>query len=187
VTRWAVFFDRDGVLTEVVMRGVTAGSARTLDELMPIPGGRAAVEAVHAAGGMAIVVSNQPDVARGLLAPDCLEEMNRRLVADARVDAVLVCPHDGSEGCRCRKPSPGLLLDAADRFGLDLGACWMIGDRWVDVAAGEAAGARTVLLPQAYSWDATSGGALPRDLAATRTADDVAAAVRIVLDERERA
>jgi D-glycero-D-manno-heptose 1,7-bisphosphate phosphatase len=182
-----VFFDRDGVLTEVVMRGTKAGSARTLDELAPMPGARAAVAAVHAAGGMAIVVSNQPDVGRGLLAVDCLEEMNGRLVADAGVDAVLVCPHDGAEGCRCRKPLPGLLLEAADRFGIDLGASWMIGDRWVDIAAGEAAGLGTVLLPQPYSWDATSGGGPPGDLSATRTAKDVADAVRTVLAERERA
>jgi D-glycero-D-manno-heptose 1,7-bisphosphate phosphatase len=175
--RWAVFFDRDGVLTEATLRDGKPASPRSMAELVILPGAAEAVRAVHEGGGLAIVVTNQPDVDRGLLPPLELDRMNTELREVLGVDDVVACVHGGSEGCECRKPGPGLLLGAAAIHGIDLARSWMVGDRWVDVAAGAAAGVSTMLLDRPYSWDRTSTHAPPPGLRPTATCDTLAEAV----------
>jgi len=179
--RWAVFFDRDGVLTEATPRDGKPASPRSLAELAFLPGAAEAVRAVHDGDGLAIVVTNQPDVGRGLLPPVDLERMNSELHSVLGVDDVVACVHGGFEGCECRKPGPGLLLGAAAVHGIDLARSWMVGDRWVDVAAGAAAGVSTVLLDRPYSWDRTSTHAPPPGLRPTATCDDLAGAMALIV------
>ena len=97
-----------------------------------------------------IIVTNQPDVARGMLARDVVEAMHERLRAEVEIDDVLVCWHDDADGCACRKPKPGLLLEGAERHGVDLTKSFMVGDRWRDVEAGLRAGCRTVWIDCGY-------------------------------------
>jgi D-glycero-D-manno-heptose 1,7-bisphosphate phosphatase len=98
-----------------------------------------------------VVVTNQPDVARGLQTREHVEEMNRHVLKHLPVLEVLACYHDSGDDCACRKPRPGLLLEAAKRWRLDLPRSVMVGDRWSDVAAGQAAGCTAVLIVTPYS------------------------------------
>ncbi len=145
----AVFLDRDGVLTRLVRRGGRRLSPRTLGEFAVLPTARPAVRALRRAGWLVIVVTNQPDVARGALAPETLERMHHRLRRAVPVDAIYACPHDDADGCDCRKPKPGLLRQASSEWGIGLRASFLVGDSWKDIAAGRAAGCSTILVGEA--------------------------------------
>lgn len=169
--RPAVFLDRDGVLNEVRMAGPVVAGPRSVAELVIAPGARAALTRLKEAGFLLIVVSNQPDVARGDMSTDALEEIGRAVRRALPVDQILVCPHDARDACPCRKPLPGLITAGAARCGADLGASCLVGDRWVDLAAARAAGIGALLLRRAWSWQPTSAGAPPEDLVADYAAD----------------
>ncbi|MCL6566859.1 MAG: HAD-IIIA family hydrolase [Acidobacteriia bacterium] len=142
--RPGVLLDRDGVLVRLVWRAGRWVSPRQLAEFALLPGAAAAVARLRAAGLPVVVVTNQPDLARGLLEKQTLAEMHRRLAAQLGVDAIYVCPHDDADGCACRKPRPGLLLAAARDFSLNLRRSFLVGDSWKDIAAGRAVGCLTV-------------------------------------------
>ena len=103
-----------------------------------------------AAGFRLVVVTNQPDVARGTVDRGAVEEMNERLSRELELDDVRVCWHDDGDECDCRKPQPGLLIDAMRELGAESGDCVIVGDRWRDVEAGRRAGCRTVLVGDGY-------------------------------------
>jgi D-glycero-D-manno-heptose 1,7-bisphosphate phosphatase len=148
--RPAVFLDRDGVLTRShVVDGVPRGAVG-LDDLELLPDAAAACAALDGAGLPLVVVTNQPDIARGTLDAGVVDAQHRELRRLLPLLEIVVCPHDDPDGCACRKPAPGMLLDAAARHGLDLGASVMVGDRWRDVDAGRAAGCRTVFVDRGY-------------------------------------
>jgi D-glycero-D-manno-heptose 1,7-bisphosphate phosphatase len=122
-----------------------------LDELDVYPEAAPSLRRLQAAGFTLVVVTNQPDVARGKQSKDVVHEINRELRRQVPVAAVYVCFHDDADECRCRKPAPGLLFDAAHDLGLDLSRSFMVGDRWRDVEAGRRAGCRTVHIDRHYS------------------------------------
>jgi len=102
-------------------------------------------------GGFAlIVVTNQPDVARGRLSREDVEAIHDLLRRRLPLDDVRVCYHDDTDGCECRKPKPGMLLEAARDFGIDPERSYMVGDRWRDIEAGRRAGCRTVFIDYGY-------------------------------------
>jgi D-glycero-D-manno-heptose 1,7-bisphosphate phosphatase len=155
----AVFFDRDGVLVETVTTPDGKRAAWSQEEFRVIPGAREAVERATAAGYMAIVVTNQPDVALGRLERREAEHLNALLLSSIpTLTGVYACFHAEIDGCPCRKPRAGLLLEAADQQDIDLDASWLIGDRWVDITAGQTAGCRTILVQHADSWSPTTSG-----------------------------
>lgn len=145
--RPAIFLDRDGVLNEcwVDDEGVSHPPA-SVAELVVIPGVPEACRRLRDGRFALVMVTNQPDVARGIQRRETVEAMNDALVRRLNLDAAMTCFHDANDGCGCRKPKPGMLLRAAEELELDLTASYMIGDRLTDVAAGKAAGCRTVLL-----------------------------------------
>jgi D-glycero-D-manno-heptose 1,7-bisphosphate phosphatase len=146
VMRAAVFLDRDGLLIASHEEdGVPRPPADPADVRL-LPGVREACERLRAAGYLLVVATNQPDVARGTQSRTRVEQINERLRAQLPLDDIVVCYHDDADGCACRKPKPGLLLEAATRWRIDLGRSFMVGDRWRDVEAGAAAGCRTVLV-----------------------------------------
>ena len=152
----AVFLDRDGTLNRYV------GFLRSTDELTLIEGAAEAVKRINSSGYLAVVVTNQPVIARGEVTVSELEEIHNKLetllgLEGAYIDAIYYCPHHphkGYEGeipelkfdCDCRKPKPGMLLDAAKDFNIDLSSSWMVGDSENDIAAGRSAGCRTALI-----------------------------------------
>ena len=173
-SRPAVFLDRDGVLNAVVMRDGKAASPRSLAELALTPGAADDLAALAGAGYQLFVATNQPDVARGLMAAQTLDEINRRVGEALPIAAFGVCAHDNADACDCRKPKPGLLLSLAREHGIDLARSWMVGDQDRDIACGRAAGCRTVLLQRAYNSGAAAGS--------TCVAESLSQAVRQILN-----
>lgn len=142
----AVFLDRDGVVTEAVVRDGKPYPGTTI-----LPGVPDALARLRAAGFTLVVVTNQPDVARGTIARSEVEGVHERLRTELGLDAVYACFHDDADHCACRKPAPGMLLDAARDLGIDPKASFMIGDRWRDIEAGQAAGCRTIFVDREYA------------------------------------
>jgi D-glycero-D-manno-heptose 1,7-bisphosphate phosphatase len=146
----AVFFDRDGVLNEAIVRDAKPYPPQGLEEFVLVPHAETTLQRLRASGFMLIVVTNQPDVARGKQSQAVVDAMHERLREHLPLNDVLVCYHDDPDDCACRKPKPGLLLDAAKRHGIDLGASYLIGDRWRDIEAGVRAGCKTVWIDHLY-------------------------------------
>ncbi|MBX9810879.1 MAG: HAD family hydrolase [Burkholderiales bacterium] len=150
MSRRAVFLDRDGVINRAVVRKGKPYPPAGLEELEILPGVGEALARLKAAGFVLVVVSNQPDVARGTTARDAVETINAKLAESLPVNDFRVCYHDSSDSCDCRKPKPGMLLAAARDHGIDLSSSFMVGDRWRDVEAGRRAGCRTLFIDYAY-------------------------------------
>ena len=148
--RRAVFLDRDGVVVRALVRDGLPRSASSLEELEILPDAEGACFALKEAGFVLVVVTNQPEIARGTLAPETVARQSDVLREALPLDEVVVCPHDDGDGCDCRKPKPGMLLAAAARLGVDLGSSFMVGDRWRDVEAGRRAGCRVVFVDRGY-------------------------------------
>ena len=151
LTRKAVFLDRDGVLNRAIVRDGSPYPPRTVAELEIPADVPQAVSAFKAAGFELIVVTNQPDVARGKVSREIVEAINDRLMEHLHLDRILTCFHDDRDNCRCRKPKPGFLHQMREELGIDLKQSFMVGDRWRDIEAGRAAGCRTVLIDHGYS------------------------------------
>ncbi len=159
--RRAVFLDRDGVLNEAMIRDSRAYAPLTLEDFRLVEGAGAQVGRLRRAGLVPIVFTNQPEIARGALAPEILDRMHERLRAAVPVEDVLVCAHDPDDGCACHKPKPGMLHAAAARWDLDLQGSFVVGDRWRDIDAGRAGGCYTVLIERPYSQCATAHTSVP--------------------------
>jgi D-glycero-D-manno-heptose 1,7-bisphosphate phosphatase len=179
--REAVFLDRDGTLIEEV------NYLSSPEQVRLIPGATEAVRRLNETDTLVVVVTNQAGVARGYFPESRVAEVHAHLSAllaerGARIDAYYHCPHHPTEGvgayrmsCDCRKPQPGLLFTAARELGIDLSRSWMIGDKFCDARAGEAAGCRTLLVRTGHGRD------LPDDVNAVA---DVYEAVAMLLGER---
>jgi D-glycero-D-manno-heptose 1,7-bisphosphate phosphatase len=151
-----VLLDRDGALNREMGRGV-----RSWQEFEFLPGVLRALRRLAALPVPIVVVSNQAAIGRGWVSADTVAGIHRRMLravrrAGGRIDDVMVCPHAPEAGCLCRKPRPGLLLGAAQKYGFDLRRAVMVGDSHRDVQAAQAAGAIPVLV--------RSGHAVPPDL-----------------------
>ena len=146
----AVFLDRDGVLNEATIRNGKPYPPRDLSELVITHGAGAALEGLKREGILLIVVTNQPDVARGKANRADVDKINAQLADILPLDAIEVCEHDDKQECDCRKPKPGMILRAQERFGVDLARSFIVGDRWRDTEAGRRAGCRTILIGDGY-------------------------------------
>jgi D-glycero-D-manno-heptose 1,7-bisphosphate phosphatase len=147
----AIFLDRDGVIVVPEFRGGRSFAPVRLRDYRFYPGVPAALSRLKAAGYLLVVVTNQPEVGRGLIAEEVMTEMHRRLRSSFPVDSIKICCHTAADGCTCRKPKPGMLLEAASELGISLADSYMIGDRGTDVEAGRAAGCRTVFIDIGYT------------------------------------
>jgi len=147
----AVFLDRDGVINRAVVRDGKPYPPANLAALEILPGVTDAMQALHKAGWLLIVVTNQPDVARGTTSQADVEAINKHLQQGLPIDEFRTCYHDGVDGCDCRKPLPGALLAAAAMHDIDLTASYMVGDRWRDTEAGERAGCKTIFIDYGYA------------------------------------
>ena len=146
----AAFLDRDGVLNDVHLVYGVPHPPSSPSELELLPLVIEACQTLHAAGIRLVVVTNQPDIARGTTTRAAVDEINDELRRVLPLTDVVVCPHDDTDGCGCRKPRPGMILDAAAKHGIALGRSVMVGDRWRDIAAGRAAGVANVFVDHNY-------------------------------------
>lgn len=142
----AVFIDRDGVVNRVVVRHGRPHPPNSLDEVEFFSGVAEAVQSLHFAGYSVVVVTNQPDVATGVQSREVVESIHAKIRLLFAVDDIKVCYHVDQDGCECRKPKPGLLLEAAYERSLNLAKSYMVGDRWRDIESGKAAGCKTILV-----------------------------------------
>lgn len=147
----AVFLDRDGVINRSFVVDGRPIAPRVFSDFRLLPGAGRSIAALKRNGFMIAVVTNQPDVAKGLIDAPELSRMNQRLLDELGVDLVKVCPHAQDAGCGCRKPAPGMLRQAARELRVALAGSYMVGDRWSDVAAGSAAGCYTIKIERGYS------------------------------------
>ncbi len=146
----AVFLDRDGVLNKTILCNNRPHPPRTPAELEILGGVETACRQLKSAGFLLICVTNQPDIARGTADEGTVRALNDTIRDLLDLDDFRVCPHDDGDDCPCRKPRPGMVLDAANDFDIDLSSSTMVGDRWKDIDAGLAAGCRTVFIDHHY-------------------------------------
>ena len=149
--RRAVFLDRDGVINRAFVRDGKPFPPPTPQELEILPGVPEALRELKANGFQLLLVTNQPDVGRGKLSVQTLGAMHEDLRAHLPLDDILVCCHTDQDKCDCRKPMPGMIIEAARKHNIDLAASFMVGDRWRDIDAGYNAGCKTILIDYGYS------------------------------------
>ena len=147
----AIFLDRDGVINRAVVREGKPYPPENLAALEILPGVPDAMRLLRDAGWLLVVVTNQPDVARGTALRADVEEINQYLQGHLPINKIYTCYHDSIDCCSCRKPSPGAILYAAKIYEVDLSNSYMIGDRWSDIEAGERAGCKTIFIDHRYS------------------------------------
>jgi D-glycero-D-manno-heptose 1,7-bisphosphate phosphatase len=146
----AVFLDRDGVLNQAVVRNGKPYPPANAAQLVLTPNAKEALQELKTQGFLLLVVTNQPDVAKGITTQAAVEEINRKLSSELPVDEVFVCYHQDSDNCDCRKPKPGMFLEGAGKHNVDLAESFTVGDRWRDVEAGQNAGCRTIFIDGGY-------------------------------------
>ena len=138
----AIFLDRDGVINQSIVIDGKPFAPTKLEDFYILPGVIEALQRLKDAGLKTIVVTNQPDIATGNQTWKSLNEIHDFLSMKCKVDMIKVCSHTSEQLCSCRKPNPGLLIQAAQELEVDLSECFMIGDRWVDIEAGQRAGCK---------------------------------------------
>ena len=171
--RRAVFVDRDGVINRAVIRNGRSYPPGSLAELEILPGVARALAELRAAGFLVIVATNQPDVGSGKQRREVVEAMHARLREQLPLDDIRVCYHVDGDNCSCRKPLPGMLLEAARDWDIALEESFMVGDRWRDIEAGRAAGCRTAFVDYRLEED--------RKVSPDVSVDSLAAASRWIL------
>jgi len=170
----AVFLDRDGIINRAIIREGKPYPPSTMEEFELIPGSIASLLLLADAGYILIGITNQPDVARGTQSKENVDRFNDLIQFRLPVREIFVCYHDNADDCTCRKPKPGLIFQAAEKYDLDLSQSWMVGDRWKDIAAGQAAGLSTIFVDYHYA-EVYNG------LSADFTVEDTAFMANIIL------
>ena len=147
----AIFLDRDGIINRAVVREGKPYPPACMADVEILPGSLVSLPQLAAVGYILIGVTNQPDVARGLQSCEMVNSMNALIQSRLSLQEIFVCYHDDMDNCDCRKPKPGLILQAAKKYGIDLSQSWMVGDRWKDIAAGRAVGLKTIFVNYQYA------------------------------------
>ena len=147
----AVFLDRDGVINRAVVRDKKPYPPDSVQELEILPDVPEALHLLKENGFLLIVVTNQPDVGRGTQKRETIEKMHSFLKNQLPLDDIYVCWHGEDGECDCRKPLPGMLFQAAEKYGIDLSQSFLVGDRWKDIEAGKLGGCKTVFIDYGYN------------------------------------
>ena len=146
----AVFLDRDGVIKEAIVKNGLPTPPSLLDELKILPGVKESILKLKKLNFVCIIVTNQPDVSRGKINKNTVIKINNFLKKKIELDDIFVCYHDDQDNCNCRKPKPGLLLQARKKWNVDFKKSFIIGDRWRDIHAGKKVGCKTIFLDYKY-------------------------------------
>ena len=191
----AVFLDRDGTINEEV------GYLDSLEKLKMIPAAYEAIKLINLNGMKAVVISNQAGVAKGFFTEEFVHTVNKRLLAllkkkGAIIDKFYYCPHHPEEGkgvylqkCHCRKPAPGMMLQAARELNIDLSRSYLVGDRFLDMEAAKNAGAKGILVKTGYGEDLLQDDGPDRATPAGKPdfiATDILDAVLWILKDRKK-
>lgn len=147
----AVFLDRDGVVNQSLIINGKPHSPRRIEDLVILNGVKEAVSLLHKKRFVTVVVTNQPDIARGHLTRETLSELHNAISQVTGISNFYVCDHDDHDACECRKPKTGLFSNAAQDLNLDLSRSFVVGDRWKDIEAGQRAGCMCFFIDGKYS------------------------------------
>ena len=139
----AIFLDRDGVINR---KAADKDFVKNSDELFYLPKVKQIIGGFKKKGYLVIIISNQSGINRGTIKTENLEKINAKLRKDFGIDGIYYCPHLPDENCACRKPKTGLIERAVRDFGIDVKSSWLIGDNDFDIAAGRAAGCKTIMV-----------------------------------------
>ena len=146
----AVFFDRDGVIIEPEIINRKPYPVNNIAQVHIYSGTRDLMAILMKMGYLVFVVTNQPDIARGKQSADVVNEINQFLLDNLPIDEIFMCSHSDEDNCSCRKPKPGLLLLAKEKYDIDFSKSYLVGDRWKDIDAGYAVGCTTILVDRNY-------------------------------------
>jgi D-glycero-D-manno-heptose 1,7-bisphosphate phosphatase len=146
----AAFLDRDGVVNEVSILNGKPYPPKNLNELNIVDGVKESLELLDQFGYVPVVITNQPDIARGSQTWFTLGELHAEIKALTGITHFYVCPHDDADLCDCRKPSPGLIIQAAKELSLDLQSSFLVGDRWRDIEAGHNTAIKSYFVDNGY-------------------------------------
>lgn len=146
----AVFFDRDGIINEAIIKNGKPYSPKNLDEFKFVKGIGSLIWNLTKKRFFIFVITNQPDVARGTQTKKEIKKIHNKIKDDLFVDKIYTCFHDDKDNCKCRKPKSGMILKSAKEFNIDLKNSWVIGDRLKDVLAGINAGCKTIFVDYGY-------------------------------------
>lgn len=146
----AIFLDRDGVLNRSVLLEGVPKPPISVDGVEILEGVIEAIQILKSCNLVPIVVTNQPDVARGQITKFTVNEINAHIGSFVGIENFYTCFHDDNDFCNCRKPAPGLLIQAAHDLDLDLNGSFMVGDRWRDITAGQSVGCQTYFIDYSY-------------------------------------
>jgi len=149
--RRAVFLDRDGVLNHTDVKGGKPYAPIRFQDFKILPGTFKALSSLKKIGFDLVVITNQPDVGNGKVKKETVEQMNAYLRTELPIDMIKVCYHAKRDGCQCRKPKPGMILEAAFELQTSLSKSYLVGDRGGDISAGKAAGCTTILINKHYA------------------------------------
>ena len=148
--RKAIFLDRDGVINKIFIKNGKPFSPSSFTEMEILSGVKESITMLHKLDFVCLVVTNQPDVSRGKIEKKTVIKMNNYLKDEIKLDDIFVCYHDDHDNCKCRKPKPGLLLEAAKKWDVDLKKSYMIGDRSKDIESGRCVGCKTIFIDCNY-------------------------------------
>ena len=182
----AIFLDRDGVLIEN-----RSDYVRDWSQVIIFSDAIRSLSNSELKNRKIVIVTNQSAVSRGIISLETANGINARLVLSihdlgGRIDGVYLCPHRPDDGCKCRKPMPGLLLQAAQELSLDLKRSWMIGDAWSDVQAGQAAGVQGTIIVKTGRGKDQLSISQPKDASNFHTCDDLSQAIDFILRNEDK-
>ena len=146
----AVFLDRDGVINRAILINGKPYPPNEISDLEIIPGVSEAIERILKNGMLPVVVTNQPDISRGVTSLDFVNHIHNKIKQETGLAHFYICVHDDFDLCNCRKPKPGLIFEASRNLNLNVQSSYMVGDRWRDVAAGNAAGCTSFFIDYGY-------------------------------------
>lgn len=146
----AIFFDRDGVINRSIIKNNKPYPPKNLEELELIDGIHLLMWRLKQKGFLIFVITNQPDVSRGTQTKSMVEALNTNIKKELPINEIFTCYHDDKDNCECRKPKPGFVLQAKDKYDIDLKQSFVIGDRWKDIQAGKSAGCLTIFVDYGY-------------------------------------
>jgi len=145
-----IFLDRDGILNQVIMRDGLPASPRSVEEFKFLPSAIKLLSTIKSKGYLAIIVTNQPDIGRGLMSQKTLDIINSELMRTGKIDQIF-CACSGDQNDSYRKPNNSMIVEASKIWDVDLSSSLIIGDSWKDIEAGKRAGIKTLLLETTYN------------------------------------
>lgn len=170
--RRAIFLDRDGVINKASFVNGKHRSPMLAGEVELYEDAKSSINKLRKLGFLIFVMTNQPEISRGNLRLEESDAINGVIQKEIEPEEIIVCPHDDSDRCCCRKPLPGMITDLISRYKLNPDTCYLIGDRANDIEAGQAAGVKSIQIDRGYPVDLS-----PHKLASARS---LSGAVRII-------